>query len=475
MAISTAQDHKCTSGRVSRAAKSLQLPRDNEESHGSDFAGAALHAVNRVEPSLKFVPRAAYQARTYSSFTAIGRRLGKPSSALLYLGQGACGVSLSMVSPTLVQAQRSWPMSYAQTSLYPSLLAASMILAGMAYARCTTRWGRRHVLTAAAGLSAASALGVAIAESPAALLVAVVALGLFSAAVQAGVMSTLADIGPNRRARRLTLGTLCASLGSLIGPSLVALVAGTPLGWHRAWWMLAPVFVVLGLVLPRADHHSMASTGDARQYGKLPRRYWLLAIGVALGVAGEICLVYFAPQEVTRSGLSYGGLVVLPYYLGELTGRAASTVATTRGAAEERILGLALLFALLGFGTFWLASPTSLRLVGMFIAGLGIGNFFPLGASIVSSVAPGAADRAMSRLTLLVGITALLTPLVLGEIADQAGAHVALALIPLLCLGVAATALTRQRRWSKVGRSGLTHRFAGGHRSPELLAGLNES
>lgn len=373
--------------------------------------------------------------------TVIKRRTKDASCILLYVGQGVYGICLSAVSPTLVEAQKSWPMTYEETALYPSLLAVSMILSGLIYGRCSMRWGRRITLAAAAGLSAVSTLCAAIAPGPAELLAATVSMELFSTAMQTGVMSALTERGTEGRVRRLTLGTVCASLGSLVGPWLITQTSETVTGWRGTWYLITVGFAVLAFVLPGAAGRPAVAVGSVGHNAVLDRRYWLPAAGVAAAVAGEICLVYFAPQAVARDGFGHGGLVIMPYYLGELTGRMVSAWSASRGHTEKALLGMSLLFALSGFGTFWLAGELSVRFAGMLIAGIGIGNFFPLGASIVTASVARAADRAMSRLYFLIGGFTLVAPLVFGALADKVGLQVAMVLIPLLCLGIVVTGL----------------------------------
>ena len=56
------------------------------------------------------------------------------------------------------------------------------------------------------------------------------------------------------------------------------------------------------------------------------------------------------------------------------------------------------------------------------VAGLGIANLFPLTLSAASSVVlPRQANAASSRITLAAGLATLITPQVLGSLADQIG------------------------------------------------------
>lgn len=359
---------------------------------------------------------------------------------MLYAAQGGYSAVLSAVSPTLAEAQKTWPMSNTAMGLYPSLLAGAMIVAGFGYTRWAARKGRAFVLSVAAGVVALGAAAAALAPSPLVLLLAVAGLGLSTTAVQAGVMSAHVDRGSGDQARRLALNGLCASLASLTGPLAVTIAVHTGLGWRGAWWWLAAVFVVLAVLLPSAvpDGRGGLAESRERRRGRLPLSYWCVTVGVAAGVAGEICVVFFSPRAMPVTGLVSSGSVLLLYYVGELCGRAVSYAVTFRQGTEGPLLAGSLLLALGGFGAFWLAESTGVRLAGLVAAGAGIANFFPIGASVVSARAPGASDQAMSGLHLLVGAATLTGPLLLGTVADRAGLHAAFALVPALFLTMAA-------------------------------------
>ncbi|MGW0831909.1 MFS transporter [Streptomyces prunicolor] len=375
--------------------------------------------------------------------TPVSAPPAKPPGIPLYLGQGGFGACLSSISPTLVEVQKTWPMTHAGTGSYPSLLAASMIASGFGYARCAARWGRARVLASAAVGVAASAVMFALATGPATLLATTVCLGLCSTAVQTGVMSALADRGDQGRARRMAVGGVCASVASLTGPSLVTVLAATSVGWRGAWWVIALVFLALAVLLPRGAGGRTPAAGPARSVageGPLPRAFWIVASGVAAGVAGEICVVYFAPQLMAENGITLlsPALVLVFYYAGELSGRIAGVCLALRADVEQRVLSASLLLALTGFGVFWLVEPPVVRLCGLMAAGAGIANFFPFGASSASGAAGrGATDRALAGLHLLVGVGTLCAPLALGVLSDAASLRSGLVLIPVLFVTMA--------------------------------------
>ena len=68
---------------------------------------------------------------------------------------------------------------------------------------------------------------------------------------------------------------------------------------------------------------------------------------------------------------------------------------------------------------------------GLFVVGLGIAMLFPLILSLAMAAAGPASDRAATRTMIGPGVALLLTPPLLGAIADQAGLRTAQIMIPV--------------------------------------------
>lgn len=369
----------------------------------------------------------------------------RPRFLLCYGAQGAYSVALSSVSPTLAEAQKDWPMSHTAVGCFPAALALSTTVAGAGYVHAAGRWGRSGVLRTAAGAVAVSALSVAAAPTPGTALFAVAALGLSTTVVHTGVMAELASHDPRGRARRLAVNGLCASLASLLGPLTVtaAALAGN---WRTAWGVVALLFLTLALALRTPS--GAPAAGPAVRRDALPTSCRYVCLGVAAGVAAELCLIYFAPRAAGPDSVFSSGSVLLLYYAGELCGRLTAVARLSgRPGGELPFLAGSLLLACAGFGAFWLADSPWPRLAGLVVAGAGIGNFFPVGAALAVSYAPAAADSAMSRFHALAGVAALAGPLLVGTTADRVGLSPALALVPgFLLLMAALLALGAGRR-----------------------------
>jgi MFS family permease len=140
------------------------------------------------------------------------------------------------------------------------------------------------------------------------------------------------------------------------------------------------------------------------------------------------------------------------YFVALLLGRILGSRLARRVRPGALLVGAVILSAA-GFLPFWLAPlvlPPALVSVaasaaGLFVAGLGIGNLYPLGASLATGAAPRKADLATSRIALTVGSALLLIPPSLGLIADRSSIGSAYAIVAALLLAAAALTITVDR------------------------------
>jgi MFS family permease len=117
----------------------------------------------------------------------------------------------------------------------------------------------------------------------------------------------------------------------------------------------------------------------------------------------------------------------------------------TRVLPSVALLLAALGVTLVGFPIFWLARFAPVNIAGLFIAGLGVANFYPLTMSIAVGLAPGPSDTASARVSLGVGVAVLVAPLLLGWAADQYSLQIAYSLVPVF-LALAAAVVVLNRR-----------------------------
>jgi fucose permease len=101
----------------------------------------------------------------------------------------------------------------------------------------------------------------------------------------------------------------------------------------------------------------------------------------------------------------------------------------------ERLLLCALTVSAAGFFVYWLAPVARLAVLGLFVAGIGVANLFPLTVALALGAAPGQSNEAGARLTFASGTAILAAPLLLGALADAVGIHLAYSVVPIFILG----------------------------------------
>jgi len=198
----------------------------------------------------------------------------------------------------------------------------------------------------------------------------------------------------------------------VVAPLLLAALADTAATWRVA--MVAPVIVVVVAWLVYRDVRlpdfppRLGLSGSQGVFGQssLPKSYWMLAALVALGTGIEFCLIYFGAELLVRSqhlSTSDGGAALSLFYAGLLVGRMVGGRLTRRPGQAGLLVLLSLAVVTSGFAVLWLVPVLVAALIGLFVAGLGVANLYPLSAALALATAPGRADIANARMQLVGG------------------------------------------------------------------------
>ena len=138
----------------------------------------------------------------------------------------------------------------------------------------------------------------------------------------------------------------------------------------------------------------------------------------------EWCFIYWSTTFLEVSvGISreLAASALGIYFLGGIFARFTGSQLTRRFDAEVLLIG-ALILGSLAFPLFWLGGIVStISLIGLFIMGLGVSNLFPFALVVALAVGSATPDRASARITLGSGTAALITPQILGTLADAVG------------------------------------------------------
>lgn len=313
-------------------------------------------------------------------------------------------------------------LSYTVGGLHLSAFALGMVLAGLLGDALVQRWGRRRVFWGGgAGLALGSLLFVA-GHHPALTIASALLMGAPGTLLLIEVQATLSDRHGAQRAIALTESNVAASLAAGLAPLLIGNLERAGIGWRGAlilgvlgWGALA----WRGHAVPIPPHTPRPLvTGRA---ARLPAAFWAYWLVVFLCVAIEWSVIFWGADFLETSvGLRKvdASTLMSVFFAAHLLGRAAGSRLARRVPVGALLLTAALI-AVAGFLPFWLASATPLNIAGLFVAGLGIANLFPLTLSAASNIVTREqADVASSRVTLASGLAILIAPQILGALAD---------------------------------------------------------
>jgi fucose permease len=157
---------------------------------------------------------------------------------------------------------------------------------------------------------------------------------------------------------------------------------------------------------------------------------------VVLVVGVEFSLIFWGADFLTAAGLDVGAAAttVSLFLWGMVAGRIVGRQVAQRLAAE-RLLPVALGISAAGFLLYWLAPLLPLTIIGLFVAGLGVANLFPVAAALALGAAPGLTNEGGARLSFASGAAILGAPLLLGALADAVGISLAYSIVPMFMAG----------------------------------------
>lgn len=372
---------------------------------------------------------------------------------------------LNALGPITPFLREEMQLSYTVASFHFSAYALGVIVTGFLMGWAARRIGLHPLLWVGVfGMALGALLLVAGQTSPVSIAGAFF-IGLLGVLISALFSSALAEQHGTFRAVALTESTMLASLFSALAPITVSFFARTPLTWRAALCLMVLAAPVLWLIygkdrlesrpVEQAAAASPSSSIPAAK-GPLPKTYWLYWTLAFLVEAIEFCIIFWAAdylEKVIGFSKANAALGVSAFMGAMLTGRWLVSRLLLR-SQEQRILMISLFIAALGFLAFWLAPAGTalgsvLALLGLGVAGLGVAGLFPIINALALSSAPERMVEASGRISLAVGSSIFLLPLLLARLADWFGIRSAYGLE--VALLAAAILLATQAKVRKPG------------------------
>ncbi|MCX6050424.1 MAG: MFS transporter, partial [Chloroflexi bacterium] len=371
---------------------------------------------------------------------------------LAYLALGLFSYLETIPGPIMPFLQAELQISYGLASLHFAAFSLGSICIGLAGAQLTTWLGRQRAFWA--GL-VGMAVGVGLlAWCP--WVVGTIAgtgvMGLAGTLLLVATQALLSDHHGEQRTIAFAESNTVAGFGSILATIAVGSLAYTIGGWHSAVALAIGAVVVLFICFRQApfsqgsdEVNPVARTTTLR----LPRRFWIFWLVLLLGSAVEWSIVFWG-ATFFEHGVGFekatAAAAMSVFFVAIVIGRFIGS-RFARQFPSSTILLLAQGITLIGFPLFWLGAFGPLAVLGLFIAGLGVGNFYPMALATAVGTAPHLAEQASARLTLAMGLAGLTAPVILGWLADHLTIRQAYSIVlPLLLLAGLLTLATK-RGW----------------------------
>jgi fucose permease len=389
-----------------------------------------------------------------------------PSTWLAYLLVGYFMYVQASLGPVIPFLREDLSLGYGAAGLHFGAFALGVLFTGLLADRPARLLGRRTTLWGGAVGMAVGAGALAAAHGIAASLSATLVTGFCASLLLMSAQAALSDLHGEWRAAAISEANVVAGAAAILAPLLVGIFSRTEFpGWRGALLfaavLLAAIFLLLGRApIPSAkpaDHRE--KDGGAAGSRVLPTVFWGWCAVLFCCTAVEWSVAYWGTSFLEgEAGLQASDAATLmgAYFVALLFGRIVGSRLARKVRPGALLVGAVILSAA-GFLPFWLAplvlppasAATLASVAGLFVAGLGIGNLYPLGASLATGAASRVVDLATSRIALTVGCATLVIPPALGIVADRFGIGNAYAIVAALLLAAAALAVTVDRSTRK--------------------------
>lgn len=352
---------------------------------------------------------------------------------------GLYGFFLYGFGPCVVLLREQEDYTRAVAGLHGTALAVGALVSALVAAPLVRTLGRPRVITHGLLLLAVGAVLFASGGGLAATLAGAFLAsfgGSFAVITSAAVLT---DHHGGAGAAAVTEANAVAAGIGAFAPLVVGAFVALQWGWQPTVLILLLGFAAVMAYGHRTEVPPPRPSSLDRGSSRLPARYWVSWLVLAAGIGVEFCLALWAGDALReRTGIAaWAGAASLTALVAGMTvGRVVGGRLALRGDVDVLLLR-AVATAGVGFVLFWLALWPWLGLAGLFLCGLGVALFYPLGVVRGIAASGGRPDLATARSGLAAALASGVGPFALGALADVAGMHRALLIVPVL-LAVAA-------------------------------------
>ncbi len=340
--------------------------------------------------------------------------------------------------------------------------AAAGVVTLFAGGRLADRFGRRAVLLIGFTGTAVAFVWLGQAGTVTALVPAALTYGFFVSFVDLGANTVGADHEHTHGVEVMTGLHAGFSLGALLGALGCAVLLWAGVDHGTVYQLLAAVLAATAVLAavaplpapapaePPAGPGSAPSPGgrDTRAIGvwRIPAVMFAVTVA-ALTFFGDGALESFLAvylRQTLASGVLLSGVAIGSYHLASFAGRVVATRLLRRWGIRRLVTGAGLL-ASAGIALAVSTAHVGAAIAGLLLVGFAVAPIVPSALSLAGRSAPGRSGQAVA-ITTAAGYSAfIVSPVLVGSLADISGLRLALSLLVLTTLAVTVLGL----RWPR--------------------------
>jgi fucose permease len=366
---------------------------------------------------------------------------------LTWLGYLLCAVNnffscgLGALMPSL---RADLQLTYTVAAFHFSALAIGSITSGTFGDKVMRALGRKRTIWCGAMGVVAGVLLLVFGRDP-----AITIFGTFFAGVSGSIMgqcvnTIMSDRFHEDRALGIFENNIIAALTGSLSPFAISLCVRANLGWRTALAFPLAAFAIIAISFRKTAIPAERLTHKSKKIGALPVAYWAYWLVVLFFVACEWSFVFWSTDflehvgKLTKADASAASTAFpVAMLIGRIVGRRLA-----ESVPIHKLIPGASALCLVGFLIFWLGPSSVFNVAGLFLAGLGMANMYPLSFAAGIGTAPEQAGTATSRMSLATGTAILVVPLVLGMVADRTNIYTGYGIVGvLLVLGAGMVAI----------------------------------
>ncbi|WP_206957608.1 MFS transporter [Trinickia acidisoli] len=357
----------------------------------------------------------------------------------LYLVLTIFGFQQSVLGSTLPFLRNEFHYDTVHVGWHFTFYAIGLVASGLLSGVLLKRVPLNVLIRASAVTMVLAVLSITQARGYYSTLAVAVAMGFTGGVVQAAVQAGIAWHHPCHRDIAMVEAFVCAGTGVFFGPLLVGQIAAAGFSW-RISLLVCAIALTLVFVLFRGPNESASAAAreadDLRdvQDGGIPLPVALSWLMVLLGIGAEWGIGFWGAQFLeSRLTLDAAKAVSLMafFFGGTVFGRLVSS--RLLSIFDGRIMLFVVIF--LGSGailTLWTSEQYFSTIAALAMAGMCLGNFFPLIISNAIRLAPTRVSLISVGATQAVGVSLLVVPIALGYVGRSIGLINAVGILAVL-------------------------------------------